>query len=1168
MSQEELLKCEEMLKILLLPDNEKRKVGESQLQQCLISDPNRIQLTIYCSHILNRSTDLGVQTYCAIIIRKVFLQNENENKENLYKILTEEQKSIIKQNLINALQNMTNNSIRKKVSDAAICFFEFLVGNGPEDEEDEEEKKENDNKREKWDEFLKFIINLLILELNEQNYKNIELGLYLMSNVYALAHNQLKEEIKKFLANFKKYFECNSLPLKAQTVKCINELLCNSLSKKESKKFVDFIFLILKTTYECLQVHDMDNLKVCIESIRDLSSCEPKILRKSFNDIYILMGKIINDKEVDDSLREISYEIIISIYEEIPKLAKEDSEKIKMLVQSLFKYAMELDQTIDDDWLNPSRVSFISDEFIPEHKLDEVTSLISRLFNIVDEEQLIKLIKSNITELIAHSSDTDWKYKYIAYITVAEIVEQIQLSEIETLLKMIFADLFNKNIKIQYSCIYCIAELANEHNPDFQNTYHAEIVPNLIKLLNESTCLRIQLEICDALQCFVEHLSSGDSAKYMESSLDALFKVFMKDENECPPSLKEGILNVVEEFIDSSEESFKQYSDKCFTILLEYLSIILQKNINRNLVGPLLQVISMIGPLCPELYKKHINTLANTLIQINLNIPNFQENIANYLMSTWEKFIPYLIEENKEKIPEIVNSLITLLKKPPEMSISSNPQQKIDVQKFFASDENKTDKEKEEKKNKVELKTSETEEFATFIEILNLFLSSCPQLYPMKIIDNLYEIANKLISYPNSDIKEEICRVFEKSIKILIKLNSDKNLVNQIAKDYISIIVEKVMKESDNTVIIAFVDTIRDIIKAVGRFLDTNEINQLSAKILKLFEDISKGRESLIKQKNETQQKIEIDKKTGNNKIYSDDEDDDESEEDAIENIKEQIDEVESTLSSLSDFFSTIFETHKELTLQLVEQIIKTYLPKFLQENSSNFEKTLGVLLVTDMVEFLEQDLLNNIWADMVKILLQYSSHPHFEIRNASCYGLGIFSKVTKKDYSLYAKDILNAIMSVIKKPIDKDVKGKEKENIKFARDNAVSALCKIIQYHGQEFPNDLDNLIDFWVNSLPITKDKEEAKINIKFLLDILMKEPNRVLGNNNKNLGNIIITLAKGYKTSSTDKDIDAIIDTVAENLLKNEEYKKIIEETYSNTKKRTQNKIRDLFKLPNNK
>ena len=351
MSDQELKQCEDMLKNLLLPDNNIRKQAETQLQNCLSSPKTKEILCLYCSILLNKSTDLNVQTYCAIIIRKLFLPTDE--KSSIVKLITPENKSQIKQNLLFSLQNQTNFSLRKKIANAAISFFTSLV-----------------ESEEKWEEFLKYIVSLFNLELNEANSQNIELGLHLLSNVYATAYDELKEGIQIFLKNFTVYFKSNSLSLKAKTVACINELLCSSLSKKETKQFKDYIFYILETTLNCLQSHDMENLKVCLDSIQDLSNCEPKILRKNFNDIFILMGKIIDNKECDDNLREIAYEIIVTILEGIPKVVEKDDEKVKTLVQSLFKYAMEIDDSIDDEWLHPSTITFISDEFIPEHKLD------------------------------------------------------------------------------------------------------------------------------------------------------------------------------------------------------------------------------------------------------------------------------------------------------------------------------------------------------------------------------------------------------------------------------------------------------------------------------------------------------------------------------------------------------------------------------------------------------------------------------------------------------------------------------------------------------------------------------------------------------------------------------------------------------------------------------
>ena len=288
MSEQELIQCETMLKGLLLPDNNERNKAQSQLQACLSSIQKKEALSLYCSLLLIKSTDLNVQTYCALILRKIFLTSDKEISNEAVKNFSAQNKLEIKKNLLTSLQSTQNKSLQKKIADASIKVYEGIYEN-----------------EEKWDEFLKFIINLFNLELTNNNYGNIELGLYLLSNVYDFAYDELNEGIKLFLAAFKKYLSCDSLSIKAKTVECVTELLCSASTKKEVKQFKDFIFDILKTTKLCLEQNDQDNLKICLESIQDLSISEPNILRKNFNDIFILMGKIIEEKNFEDNIREL-----------------------------------------------------------------------------------------------------------------------------------------------------------------------------------------------------------------------------------------------------------------------------------------------------------------------------------------------------------------------------------------------------------------------------------------------------------------------------------------------------------------------------------------------------------------------------------------------------------------------------------------------------------------------------------------------------------------------------------------------------------------------------------------------------------------------------------------------------------------------------------------------
>ena len=1145
MSEQELLQCESMLKNLLVPDNNIRNQAQSQLADCLSSLPKKEALSIYSSLLLLNSTDLNVQTYCALILRKIFLTSDKEISNEAVKNFSPKTKQDIKNNILLSLNKATNKSLKKKIAEAGIRIYEGLIEN-----------------EEKWDEFLKYLINIFNLDLNENNLDNIELGLYILSDIFSFAYDELKEGIPLFLSKFKIYFSSNLLSLKANTVDCVTELLCNVSTKKEKKQFKEIIFNILETTKICLEQKDEENIKICLDSLEDLATRVPEILRKNFENIYILTGKIYEEKNFDEKVREIGFDILITILEKYPTII--DDNKLQILVQSLFKYSMELDQTIDDEWLHPNITSFITDEFIPEHKLDVSCSYLSRLFKKISEEKMMKITSQNIMDLINHSSEKDWKYKYIAYISVAEIMSYIkELNTIEKLISLILSDLNNPNVKIQYASLFCIAELSSIHNPDFQNDYHKKVVLQTIQILSQSTCLRVQLECCDVLDCFIEHMTNSDAALYLKDSLEILFKIFMKNDTECAPPLREGILDVVQEFINATEDEFKQYSDQCLQLLLKYLGEILNKNINKNLIGPLLETISCIGPLSPELFKTHLDIIVNTLIQINLNLSSFTENIAEYLESTWEKIIPNLKQTNSDKIPQIISSLINLIQKNPEMSISSNPENKFDIKSFFDEDNEEENIEKKEIKKK-EIKTSETEEFSIFIKILNEFLQNCKQFCLLEQINNLIPISLKLIKYPNSDIQCEISKTLGLIIEILSIKAENINNIHNYSKNFIAEITTQLLKENDFIVITSLLDSMKEIIKNTKLFLTTQEINELTQNILKVFDIVESSRIAKLKQKEETEEEYQRNKGNKDNKVYSDDEEDSASKDEEINELDEQIDEIENVLTSFSEFFGVLFDTHKKYTLEFVDKIIKEYLPKYFKDNSSNFEKNLGVLLVGDMAEYLTQDIIGNIWDDICTILIKYSNHKDDEVRNSACYGLGAFAKSTKNNFEKYYKNIITALVEAINLPIDKNLSKDDKNTKQFAKDNAVSALGKIIQYQEQVLGNDYDNVFNIWLNNLPIKQDDEEGILNNQFLMDILIKQPGKVLGKNNQNLGQIIIILAKAYNTEMSDELLDTNIEQFALGVKNSKEYNDILVNLISKQKGKTLNRIKSLFKI----
>ena len=140
------------------------------------------------------------------------------------------------------------------------------------------------------------------------------------------------------------------MEIQTNSVEAICEILSGYIDKKISKRFREFTFYILQTILNCLNNNDFNNLKKSLFALSDLAQTQPIMLKKNFSDIYTLMGKIIERKDLDeDSIRSVAFEVLLSIIEKYSKVISEDNQKLTLLINSIFKYGMEFDEEINDD---------------------------------------------------------------------------------------------------------------------------------------------------------------------------------------------------------------------------------------------------------------------------------------------------------------------------------------------------------------------------------------------------------------------------------------------------------------------------------------------------------------------------------------------------------------------------------------------------------------------------------------------------------------------------------------------------------------------------------------------------------------------------------------------------------------------------------------------------
>ena len=1098
---------EPILKGLLNNNNEERRKNESQILDLM--KKNKIGLVLCLTQIINSSQDSQVILYASVISRKLLVIPENQKVNQNWVSAPVEIKEQIKSNLINALVKFNDKFMKKKIIDIISILYQSISKN-----------------EEKWEKVLQYIAEGFKLELNTQNDLNIRSAVLLLSKIFRYATKELTPGIDVFISCFNKYFQEGSIDLQTTSTEAICEILSENLGKANTKKFKDLVFYILKTVLKCLEANDVDNLKISLFSLSNLAQYQPAMLKKNFRDITILMSKIIDNKNLEDdqNLREIAFEVIVSIIEAHHEVIDKDEETLRGLINSIFKYAMEIEEDIDDKWLTPTSSSLSSENYIPEAKLDEALSLIDRIIlGIKSKKNVLKIISSFIQELINHKDDS-WKYKYIAYISVGKIATHVDnLNEIVEMVKMILKDIQNENPKIRYGCLYCISEFSSNLKDEFTELYGEEVIPALCNLVTNEKVLRCKLQGYDTMEAFIEESSEELLSKYLQQFLDSLFLNLLKPSNESPQSLKEAILDCLGELIEKSKKSFKTFSVQSFKLMAEYFGNSLKNNdySDLNLFGLYIENLTKIGEDCEDLLEKSTRVIAVALVAFQNNIKNFKGDVSQYLVASWQRILPNVKKNCTDLIPKIIESIITVIEKPPEMSVDSNPEQAIDMQEFLKDAE---DKGVELEKKTVSIVTSETEEYSIFIDLLNMILSELKE-HAVSCIETVEKRANSILHYPNIEIRGKAATIYPKIVDIIFA-SGDTARLSQIIKNYLSILVEEAVKENENEVITYLLNAVEDCIKDHGKTLTKDEVNSLFYKLFAIFDKIEKNRIQLNAEEDIKEEMVK--KKSSEPK--DEDIDDYYDEEIELDNIKQGIEGAEEIITAFSDAIGALFKTHKELCMDIAGKMVNDVLPKYFKNTATNFEKKMGLFIMDDMIEFLGQELLNAIWSDIFKILLQYVDHPSCEIRQAASYGLGQFITNTKNNYQIYAKDCLDILYKGLKVKMNEG----EEEEFHSAQDNVTTALGKIIKDKKEFYPN-LREIYDIWIDNLPITGDLVESAGQHDILCDDILKSSEIVFGENNKNVPHIIRILCKIVKSKYSNDDVDKKIMTIL-NAMKN--------------------------------
>lgn len=1112
---------------LLNIDNNLRKVSEKKLFDMYNEDLSKV--TFILLQTLLNSRKNSVRQLCCTILNNVFNISKNENSlKNWNKVENKKEFKVI---LLNSYINEQSFLIKKNIADLITSICEILFDN------DEEEK---------WKDIILLISKSFQIELNDniENYtiNNLEVNLYLFSKIYVVYYDDFKNDLDNIIITFKKYFKANFIVLKLEACEAIVEILYN-VNKKDKKKLHNFILDIFQTTIMCFNENNQENIKKCLFSISGLSSSIPNILIKHFSDLFILMGNIIDKVELENSIKEIAFDIIISIIEKKPKLLKDDKIKLNIFLKSIINYSLCFNDFIDDTWMNPVSQTYSEENIIEEEPIESALVFIDRLYKSIGFEEVMKTFSPLILEMININVSENkhmWKYQYFGYISISNLIKIVkEFSSIENIINSIIENLNNENIKIKYACLECIQEISDKFQPLFQNSYHEILLPKLINMLNDKY-LRIKLQTSETLQAFIEHCHSekifNNKNQYLNNIIEILLINFI-DKNSSI-IYKEAILNLLTEITVVADEYILIYYEKLFSTMLNFLSFILENELfhnNCNILNSTIEFIIILGPKNPKIYNTYISNLTKYIIQIQNKIETTIDPIFKSIKIAWEDLIHRIIEIDLNLIYEILNSILIKIQNIPKIFNKTINETLVENDYSFLF---KCLNEKQTIPNK-NIKMCETSDVAGALEILNKILEK-GGLYVYKYIEDIEKVVIPLLDFGfNSEVRLEASNSIVEITKIIISINKNNysNFDNNIPiklKNYISYIFKSIQIENEYDVISNNLDNIGSIFEIYEKpFLSTFELNELYNELILIFEKIERFRKLAFEKDAELKKENEINEENDSLEELESENNDLEEE------IENEIEDLEDILTAIADLFASIFKTHNKDSISIVEKLQKDILPKFLSnQNSSIFEIKLGLFIINDFCQYLGEKNLSQIWEEILKIILFFCNNNDNSIRQVAYFGLGVFS-VNSINFSKFNQYIYEQIYSSYQ--IKKNCFKNEEDGI--AKDNLCIALSKIIEVNIQINDNVytiLRNWIKFYINILPLGFDEDEILNGNEKFVYLSITNSKLFFGENNENILEIIILFLKLYKTKLIKDGIDIEIKNFIKNLLKIEEYR----------------------------
>jgi len=1038
-----------LLTSLMSADNVVRGQAEQSYNQAKESQPNEVTQALLM--VGRTSTVPELKPFSLILLRRA-LMNEN----SLWDKIDTNTKNLLKRELLKGIEQEENLSVRHQLCDATFELAGDLLDVDPNS----------------WPELLEWSLNMT----RSQMWHHRQSGLLMISHLSSYlveTFTQKFDTITNVLGAALN--DPQNMKVRLAALEATSNFIHTFTNQPARHALQALLPSMLEVIANCLNAKDDESTVNALKLFVDLADLDPGFLKPNMQLFIDAMMKIAQVKELEDSIRQLAVEFLVTYVENKPAYSRTVQGFIPNLLNVLLHMMLEIKDISLAEWNaqedNDDALDILN-SVVAQENLDRVCLALNG-------ESIVPDIFRPIYELLGNKQD--WKCRHVALMALSMIGEgcyEYIAPSLDQVANLVFPLFLDEHPRVRWAAANAAGQMSTDFGPKFQRKYHAQIVPHFISLMDDAQNPKVQAHTAAAIINFCEKFDADMIVQYLQGLLGKLLGLM-----QCGNKMvQEQALTAIASIAGCAGKHFIPYYDTFVPLLKTILTTALHKDL-RMLRGKAMECISLIGiAVGKEKFMEDAKQVMEILVTIQNGPLEADDPQTEFMLQAWtrishclgEDFIPYL----KHVMPPLLKSA------------AINAGIRIQDSTMAAEEEEPGWEYYDVGEAKIAIHTSALGEKAQACNSIYCYASEMKAgFFPY-----VEEVSKLLVPLMSFFYHDGVRLASLSTMAMLLestKLHLDKhpNQDRQILKELFNFIwpalITAVKEEKDTEVLVVAVEALHECLAVMGdNCLSPEGVDELLNLAKLLIMGTSNRRNELLKS--------------------NPDGDVDDS-----YIIREEVMKEDEINSEIAEVLGTLIKHHRQIfTSQFAN--IGPMVYQLAKRDSHPSERQLAICIFDDIIEYTFDQHYVGLFNDFIPLMLEYALDPHPGVRQASCFGLGVCAQHGGNLFKPLVPKTLEILMKVINAP-----GARENEKSAPPTENAVSSVGKIIQYQADVLGDQIGSLVTAWLSWLPIEVDVIEAKAVHAQLCHFIKSINALVFGPNGSNLPKVLNIFGKIVNT-----------------------------------------------------